>query len=295
MPKGSGALMEQIPKVFIVVLNYNGKAVTCNCLKSVAAVDYANYQLVLVDNRSADGSLEQAKKDFPDFTYLQNNKNLGFSAGNNVGIKYALEKGADYVLLLNNDTLVEKNFLTELINAAEQEPRAGIISPLIHGPGKDRIWFSRGRIDWLRMKTLHQTKRISKQTYDSPFLSGCAMLIPSDVFENVGLLDEDYFLYWEDADFCVKVRKRGYRTIVASKSAICHLEASESINKNKLYWLVYSGLIFFKKNTPWFLRPWIWSYLKIRRLNNWIKRARGKDENALLVFKAYHDFQNAHR
>ena len=125
--------MKAAPKVFIIVLNYNGKDVTNNCLRSVLAIEYPNFELIVVDNNSTDGSIENAKENFPQLTYFQNKRNLGFSAGNNVGIRYALKKRADYVLLLNNDTLVERDFLQKLIDAAEKIPDAGIICPLEEG------------------------------------------------------------------------------------------------------------------------------------------------------------------
>lgn len=285
--------MHTSPKVFVILLNFNNMDVMNNCLKSLTAIDYPNFEIILVDNHSTDGSFEKAKEFFPHITYYQNNSNLGFSAGNNVGIKHALKNRADFVLLLNNDTIVEKDFLTKLVDIAQNEPAAGIVCPLIYGPDMKKVWFSRGKIDWIRMKTIHETRSFSGHSYDSKFISGCAMLIPTKVFEKTGLLDEDYFLYWEDADFCIKVRKAGFRTIVASNSKIYHFEISESVNKSKLYWLVLSALIFFKKNTPWFWKPWIQIYTKMRKINNWRKRRKSNDEKVLAVHKAYKDFENA--
>jgi len=280
------------PKVFIIILNFNNLEVLNDCLQSVSEIDYPNFDIILVDNNSTDGSLEKAKNDFPQVKYLRNKKNLGFSAGNNAGIRYATEKGAEFILLLNSDTLVEKDFLDKLIEEAKREPRAGILCPLIYGADKKKIWFSGGRIDWLRMKTVHQTSLYQEGVFDSSFISGCAMLIPTKVFEKAGLLDERYFLYWEDADFCVQVRKTGFRTVVVPASVICHLEVSEKANNKKVYWLVLSGLKFFKKNAPFLIRPWLWFYVKIRKSYNWLKRNWGKDERAVIVHEAFKDFEN---
>lgn len=281
------------PKVFIVILNYNNLDVMNNCLESVSAIDYPNFEIILVDNHSTDGSFEKAKEAFPQVTYFQNSDNLGFSAGNNVGIRHALKNKAEFVLLLNNDTVVEKDFLAKLVESAQKNPQAGILCPLIYGPDMKKVWFSRGKIDWMRMKTIHETKIFPKKAYSSEFISGCTMLIPAKVFEKTGLLDEAYFLYWEDADFCVKVRKAGFQTLVIPASVIYHFEVSERTSEKKTYWLVFSGLLFFKKNCPWFLRLWIFFYVKMRKINNWVKRVSREDKLAEVVHNAYKDFENA--
>jgi GT2 family glycosyltransferase len=120
-----------IPKIFIIILNYNGKETIKKCLDSVFYSDYSNFEVVVVDNDSKDGSFELAKSLYSKFHFIKNTKNSGFSAGNNVGIRFALEKMADYVFLLNNDAVLEKNTLSKLVEASEKET-AGIFSPLIY-------------------------------------------------------------------------------------------------------------------------------------------------------------------
>ncbi|MEA2006916.1 MAG: glycosyltransferase family 2 protein [Patescibacteria group bacterium] len=281
------------PKVSIVIVNFNGKDVLEKCLKSLDKIDYSNFQIVLVDNDSQDGSLQKAKRLFPQITFLKNKTNLGFSAGNNVGIRHALSNDADFILLLNNDTIVETDFLTKLVETVQKEPRTGIVCPLIYGPDMKKVWFSRGKIDWLRMKTAHETKTISQKPYNSDFISGCAMLIPRKVLDKVGLLCEKYFLYWEDADFCQKVQSAGFKLTVCPKSIIYHLEQSENVNENKVYWLVLSALIFFDRNCPWQFRPWIWLYIKLRKLNNFLNRKLNRGNFTESVRRAFKDFKNA--
>lgn len=281
------------PKVFIVILNYNGKDVFKKCLLSVFKNDYPNFEVVLVDNNSTDGSFELAKADFSKATFIKNQENLGFSAGNNMGIRFALERMADYVLLLNNDTEVEKDFLTRLIAVGEKNPKIGILSPLIFN-GKTRdIWFSGGSINWLRMKSAHKKTENTTDISNSQFITGCAMLVKKEVFKKVGLLDEDYFLYWEDADISLRASKAGFKEAVVSSSRIYHFEKSEENKENKTYWLVISGLIFFKKNAPAYLKPWIRSYLFLRKSKNYADVLIGKNKLAPSVRRAYKDFKNA--
>lgn len=285
--------MSNQPKVFIVVLNYNGKEVVKRCLTSIFKIDYPNFELVFVDNNSTDGSLELAKSCFSKANFIKNEENLGFAAGNNVGIRFSLERMADYVLLLNNDTEVENDFLSKLIEVAESDASIGLISPVIFDGNTKEVWFSGGDILWKKMSSLHR-KNIQTQDYsESEFITGCSMLIKANVFKSVGLLDEDYFLYWEDADFSLRAKKKGFKNVVVSSSWVYHFEASEKNRKNKIYWLVISGLIFFKKNTPWNKKYWIKSYLALRKAkNSWDVLTR-KNEINLMVKKAYKDYKNA--
>lgn len=285
--------MKNFPKVFVIVLNYDGIGFLEKCLRSVLAMDFPNFQVILVDNGSQDGSLEMAKKKFPDIIFLQNTENLGFSKGNNVGIRYALGKNADYVLLLNNDTLVDKNLLSCLVENAQKNSKLGILSPLIFGADGKEVWFSGGRIDWLRMRTIHRRDIFSQHLRKSKFITGCAMFVKRDVFERIGLLDEDFFLYWEDADFCFRARKAGFETAVVSCCKIRHFEASENLNQNKVYWLVLSALIFFQKNSPRYLCPWFWIYFKLRKIYNNLKIKKINKGSVFAVHKAFNDFENA--
>lgn len=282
------------PKVSIVILNYNGKDVLGGCLSSVFAVDYPNLEVILVDNNSRDGSFETAKGNFSKAVFIKNTENLGFSAGNNVGIRFALEKMADYVLLLNNDTRVERNFVTKLLEVAENDDGIGILSPLIFkGKTKD-VWFSGGKINWFKMKAFHNSNIGKKElkSYPTEIISGCSMLIKKKVFERIGLLDEDYFLYWEDTDFSYRAKKAGFKRVIVPGSAVCHYEESKKRKVNKAYWLVISGLIFFKKNTPLWLRPWVFLYVILRKAKNFLDIKKGNNiELALSVKKAYGDFR----
>lgn len=285
--------MKDSPKIFIVILNYDGKDVIKKCLSSVFKVDYPNFEVVVVDNDSRDGSLEEARNNFSKAHFIKNEANLGFSTGNNVGIRFALERMAKYVLLLNNDTEVEKDFLTRLVEVAQHDEKIGLLSPVILNGADKRIWFAGGQIDWLKMKTRHEQKVQVKDFYETGFISGCAMLVQADVFKKIGLLDEDYFLYWEDADFSVRAKRAGFKQVVVSGSWVYHFEKSEQEKKNKIYWLVVSGLLFFKKNTPLMLRPWIVTYIAARKIKNWLDVLTKRNEMAPVVQKAYKDFKNA--
>ena len=285
--------MKNYPKIFVVVLNYNGGNFIKKCLTSVFKNDYPNFEVVVVDNNSNDGSLEMAKSNFSKADFIKNEENFGYAAGNNVGIRYSLERMADYVCVLNNDAEVEEDFLGRLVGAMEKDNEIGIASPVIFNGNNKQVWFSKGKIDWLKMKVVHSVKIETKDVYESDFISGCAMMISSEVFNEVGLLDEDFFLYWEDADFSYRVKKAGFKNVIVTASWAYHFEKSQDNLENKTYWLVISGLIFFKKNAPLLLKPWIKVYVCLRKLKNHWDVLRGKNKLAKVVKKAYKDFKNA--
>lgn len=278
------------PKVFVVILNFNGKNIILDCLTSVFKSDYPNFEIIVVDNNSTDESFEKAKLNFSRSHFIKNDENVGFSKGNNIGIRYALEKFAEYVFVLNNDTILEKTTISSLVKTAEKKPLAGIISPLILNPNNEGVWFAGGKIQWRKMKTIHLTKKISDIPYSSEYLSGCAMLIKKDVFKKVGLFDERFFLYYEDADFSLRSKKAGFDLLIDPTITIQHLEQSSS-NDSKNYWLVLSGLLFFQIHSNAFWKMWHFFYLLLRKIKNFYNTDIKKDSAALKIRQAYRDFR----
>jgi GT2 family glycosyltransferase len=279
------------PKVFVIVLNYNGGKTIKPCLESVFGSDYPNFEAIVVDNASRDGSFELAKKFFSKANFILNGENLGFAAGNNVAIRFALEKFADYIFLLNSDAQVGKNTISRLVAEAEKNEKAGVISPVIYCPG-GKIWHAGGRISWFKMRTVHEFEIKSNIPYETEFSSGCAMLVKKDVFRKIGLLSEKYFLYYEDADFCLRARKKRFQCLVVPGAEVFHWEKSQENQRSKTYWLVLSGLIFFKKNTPVIFRPWVSFYLILRKIKNWRDVRFTKSELAKIVQKAYQNYKS---
>lgn len=282
--------MKQSPKVFVVVLNYNGRDVLDQCLSGLFRQDYPNFSVILVDNASTDGSLEAAKKKFSRGVFIKNETNLGFSAGNNVGIRFSLERGAQYVFLLNNDTEIPESFLTDMVTNMESRSALGIASPIVLAGKAEEVWFSGGKIDWWRMKTIHFRDFFEEKFRSSEFISGCAMVVKREVFLKAGLLDEEFFLYWEDADFSFRAARAGFERGVFSDVKIRHFEKSEKKKPQKVYWLVVSGLLFFKKNSSFWRKKWVGFYVFLRRIKNWRDARKSGDEICLKVKKAYADF-----
>ena len=223
------------PKVFIIVLHYKNWNDTNKCLKSLEGLDYDNFETIVIDN---------------------DKENRGFAGGNNIGIKQALEKKAKYVLLLNNDTVVEPDFLKKLVEVGENDKQAGILGPVIYEHDSNKVHFAGGKINWLYTKGRHITITSEQRTMNSDYITGCCLLIKRKVIEKIGLMDEDYFLYFEDVDWCLKARIAGYKCVLVSNSKIWH-KVSSGATEGSLSYIYYhfrNGLLLAKRNAPFFIK-----------------------------------------
>ncbi len=215
------------PSVFILLLNYRGAEDTLACLESLRGLNYPNYRIVVIDNASGDGSVEKfrvAQSQY-DFHLIESAENLGFSGGNNLGIEYAIEQGGDYVWLLNNDTTVDGSALMYLVEQSEKT--GGLVGSLLLYP--DRTYQQVGtRIKWLTGQTRGVPEREIQDGMEVDCLSGASMLIPTKLVRRIGMLDESYFLYFEDGEFCLRAKKLNYPCTVALRSRVFHKEGAST-------------------------------------------------------------------
>jgi GT2 family glycosyltransferase len=277
-----------VPSVAIIVLNFNGQSCLPRCLESLAQSKYISQEVVVVDNGSTDHSFFTAQKNYPQYTYIKKTTNTGFAGGMNTGIEYALSKGHDFIWLMNYDATVFPETLDKLVEAVLKNPKIEVSSPRIIDD-QEQTWFCGGKIDYLRMRTVHN--RNCKETttpHTTGFLTGCALFVQSRVFKEVGLLDERFFLYYEDADFCQRVQKRGGQLWVIPAALVWHEEKSRE-NTKKLYYLVHYGMLFFALHTPIYLRGYLVLYVTMRRVINYFKLVLGAS-GATIVHQAYADY-----
>lgn len=217
------------PRVAAVVLDYNGREVTLQALRSLTALDYPACDLVVVDNGSTDGSREAIAAAFPRVTVLRSERNLGPAGGANLGLRWGLERGHDYLLVLNNDIEVAADFLTELVAAAEREPGAGVVGPkALYYWQRDTIWSAGGRLRFGEAVTRERgMNEVDRGQWDRDgeveYVNGCAMLVRRQVFLDVGLWDPAYQLCFEDADFCLRARRAGWRCHYAHRARLFHM------------------------------------------------------------------------
>ena len=242
-PETSGAP----PLVHIVILTWNGRNDTLECLRSLVPVWSDRIRGILVDNGSTDGTAEAVKHEFPDLILLENRENLGFTEGSNVGIRYALDHGTDYVLLLNNDTVVDKGFLRELLQVAARSDRIGFVSPKIYfSDPPDMLWFAGarfyswcgyGRMVGYREKDCGQYDEVRE--IDRP--CGCAVLVSRRLCEEVGLMDPGIFLYSDEVEWTLRARKKGFEAYYAPQARVWH-KVSASVGQEGSPDAMYYGV-----------------------------------------------------
>jgi GT2 family glycosyltransferase len=244
------------PLVYVIVLNWNAYAYTQDCVESLLRLTYPHYEIVIVDNASSDDSAAILQRSFPDLTVLQSGGNLGYAGGNNVGIDYACRQGAEYIWLVNNDTHIDPQALTALVEALESKPQAGIAgSKIYYMDEPNRISYAGGHVDFIRGKTLHRgDSEIDVGQYDQiedvDFITGCSLLIRSSVIANLGKLCESYFLYFEDAEWSLRVKKAGYKLLYVPNSILWHKVSGTAgeWNPNVTYYYVRNGLYLFEQH-----------------------------------------------
>lgn len=286
--------------VYIIILNFNSIEDTLECVASIYEKEKrARYKIIVIDNGSAQFDDTLISKRFPETVIVKLPQNLGFAGGVNVGIKMALRNNASHVLLLNNDTVVTENFLTHLLdtmnsapgNETHATPAPGIVAPLItYYDNPQKIWYAGGTFnDYLgitRHKNMNRPRNIFGSShaavatphalpasptspaspaspaapFETPFITGCCMLIAAEVFKKIGLFDEDYFLYNEDLDFCYRCRKAGIKLAVNPRAEILHKISGSSskeknanadphhFNKIKAYHCAKNDFTFIRKN-----------------------------------------------
>lgn len=218
--------------VAIIILNWNGLADTLQCLESIYQIDYPHYDVIVVDNASTDGSTDAIRATFPQATMLCNEQNLGFTGGNNVALRYAFDKGYDYFWLLNNDTVVDVNSLTALVQAAESNPETGLLSPIIYYFNqKNKIQFCGSYVDFETFEVInYPLDQIEKYNNGDDRISlwGTALLVKRCVLEKIGLLDDRFFAYNEDCDYSLKALRAGFRNRVVKVASIFHKDSGST-------------------------------------------------------------------
>lgn len=258
-------------KIALIVLNYKQTQLTIDTLHSLLQINHKgfDYQIFLINNNPPDESLAIFEDKYgknQKITILSSGANLGYAGGNNFGIKHALHLNYDYYLIINNDVIVDKNFLLNLYNTARLSKIPAVIGPKIYfAPGyeyhKDRykksevgkvIWSAGGTMDWNNVYGSNQgvdevdQGQHDKQITNLDFITGCCFLVPKEIFLAVGPFDEKYFMYLEDVDFCQRVKKKGYQLIYEPKAFIWHVNSGSSGSGSALhdYFITRNRLMF---------------------------------------------------
>jgi GT2 family glycosyltransferase len=241
--------------VVAVVLNWNGKQDTLECLETLNHQSYPNLRIILVDNHSTDGSPKAVSEHYPDVELIINPEDYGFGRGLNVGIRRGLLLGADFIFTVSNDTLVEKDCIQNLLKSAN--PETGLLAPMIYYAQQPNvIWALGGQTNrWNLEKQSPWDNQLDQggwpEVIDQDFVTGCALLFPRSTLEDVGGFDEKIFMYYEDSDLCMRIRKAGRKILVVPSAKMWHKVAASSggiETPTERYWMARSSIYFFKKH-----------------------------------------------
>lgn len=231
----------------IIIVNWNAKSYLKGCIDSVLSQSFTDYEVILVDNASSDDSVDFVKNNFPQVTIIQNKENVGFAEGNNIGIK---NSQGEIIVLLNPDTVTEKDWLSILINTIRSSKKIAAVTGKMYylgdKYGKDAVFCTWSKIDPFSAApyNFHESEPVSKVDY----LSGAAMAIKKDVLDNIGLMDSDYFLYFEETDLCARMIRAGYDLMYIPSAIVWHAVSPLSNSKNKIYYMERSRIRFALKN-----------------------------------------------
>jgi GT2 family glycosyltransferase len=217
-------------KVSIIILNWNGFEDTVECLESLKKITYPNYEVILVDNGSRGNDAQVLEEKFGDYIHLiQNDHNYGYTGGNNIGMRYVLHDSAsEYILILNNDTVVAPDLLDNMVQVAESDPSIGMVgSKVCYYDFPGRIQGIGGKVNmWTGRASLIGFKEIDTGQYDKEqevdYIFGCCLLVKTEVVRKIGLFDESYFCYWDETDYCFRARTAGYRVVYAPAATVWH-------------------------------------------------------------------------
>jgi GT2 family glycosyltransferase len=210
------------PRVACVVLNWNGWKDTLDCLDALNKCTYPELSVIVVDNGSTDDSVARITAAHRHAALLTSENNLGFAGGNNIGIRHALEHGAELVWLLNNDTQPDTGALSALVEKARSDQQIGAVASICYfasAPSRVQAWAGARVNLWIGYSRL-TTKPHADDWFDT--LNGTSMLVTKAAFEDAGFLDEGFFLYWEDTEFCLRLRRKGWRIAAAPHSRVLH-------------------------------------------------------------------------
>lgn len=241
--------------VAVIILNFKLKEATLQCIKSVQQSSFPDLKIVVVDNNSGD-DLEEALPKDKNLTFIQTEANLGYTGGNNIGIRKALDLGADYVWILNPDMEVSKTAISNLVQACS-EPKVGIVGPKIFFSDRKTIWYAGGIFDMANIIGSHKgvdqpDSAKFNQDEETDFVTGGAMMVKSEVFQQIGLLDERYFLYYEDSDFSFRAKKAGFKLMYSPEAVVYHANGSATGVGSALqdYFITRNRLLFGFKFAP---------------------------------------------
>jgi GT2 family glycosyltransferase len=262
-------------RVAIILVNWNGYTHTANCIDSLLNISYPHFQTIVVDNGSTDHSIPLLKKHYPNIKIIELGHNHGFTGGNNAAIRYAIDEGFEYTLLLNNDTYVTPSFLSELVTFIDQHPHVGAIQPkILFAHDHTLIWNTGSKFNsWLGYTSVPEYQKKDHNNHsvaETEWITGCALLMRTSLFKKIGLLSDNMFLYYEDVDLSFRIKQTGHSLFIIPQSVIYHVAGVSGLNNEKSdkpslkpiihYYNVRNRIWILKKYVAWFKLPTVVIY-----------------------------------
>jgi hypothetical protein len=272
------------PLLYAVILNTDRRADTLACLESLRRSVYPNQRILVLDNASRDGSVQAIREAYPEVEIISLEANLGYAGNNNVGIREAVAHGADWILVLNEDTLLAEDCLAELVSFGEANPRAGVLGPLVYHFDEPGVIQSAGGSLSRSWDSIHiGQNEPDRGQYAQPrpvdWVSGCAILVRRGVIDQVGMLDERFFYYWEETEWCLRARRAGWQVWHVPQAKLWHkgVQRNYSPSPNVTYYNARNRLLMLgKHHAPLGVRLSAW-YQSLRTLASWSLRPKWRE------------------
>lgn len=269
--------------IYIIILNTNKRDDTLDCLTSLQKNTYTDFHIILLDNNSTDGSKEAVRSAFPEVQIIELSENHGYAGNNNVGIQLALEQNADWILVLNEDTILAPDSLQNLIDVGESDPTIGILGPMVYHWHEPDVIQSAGCFLGPNWSSIHLGKdEVDKGQYTEPhpveWISGCAILVRRQVVEQVGMIDPRLFIYWEETEWCMRAARAGWKIIHVPKAKIWHKGVKRNFQPKPTFYYYETRNHFYllrKHRAP--IRVWfLVLFSTFRTLVSWTIRPKWK-------------------
>lgn len=285
------------PKIGIVIVNYNGEKYQNDALDTIFSSSYQIFEVIIVDSGSKDHSIEMARKKYPQIHFLLQNENVGVAKGNNIGIQYAIENlFVDYVLLLNNDIELDHDTILHLVKKAS--PNVITVPKIYYYEPHDMIWFGGGAMTWKKGDSEHWGNfETDHGQYDEEkyitYSPTCCMLVHKSVFEQIGLFDEQVFMYFDDTDFCARMNRENFRILYVPSAFMWHKVSSAGggqDSKIQVYYMTRNKLYYMEKHKDQLVFPAKW-YTFFKFAAKFILSPVYK-HNDKYILKAWKDYRN---
>jgi GT2 family glycosyltransferase len=287
------------PYIINIILNFNRREDTLACLASLEKSTYTNFKNIVLDVSSSDGSTEAIRLAFPKVQIINIVDNQGYAGNNNVGIKEALTQGADWIFVLNEDTLLAPDCLAQLVEVGEINPKIGIVGPMVYHNDEPNIIQSAGGLLGPYWSSIHIAKdELDRGQFSEPhdvdWISGCGIMLRKSVIEQVGMLDERFFYYWEETEWCLRAGKAGWRIVHVPSAKLWHkgVQRDYRPSPNVTYFNTRNHLYMLKKHHAPIL-AWVFAWLQIgRTLISWTIRPkwRSKRDHRNAMWRGMLDF-----